>query len=54
MTNYIIKTPKPAEDLKRINDYFLTFLGEIKLPRLLSKLKNLFYPVLKTILFPFP
>ena len=41
MTNYIIKTPKPAEDLKRINDYFLTFLGEIKLPRLAIKAKKL-------------
>lgn len=34
MTNYIIKTAKPRDDLKRINDYFLTFLGEIKLPKL--------------------
>ncbi|PJC66317.1 hypothetical protein CO018_02515 [Candidatus Beckwithbacteria bacterium CG_4_9_14_0_2_um_filter_47_11] len=35
--NYIINTPRPAEDLKRINDYFLTFLGEIKPPRLKIK-----------------
>ena len=37
MKNYIIETSRPAEDLKRINDYFLTFLGEIKPPQLKIK-----------------
>jgi hypothetical protein len=34
MKQYFIPTAQPAVDQKRINDYFLTFLGEIKLPRL--------------------
>ncbi len=41
MINYIINTPHPAEDLKRINDYFLTFLGEIEMPKLAAKAKQI-------------
>ena len=41
MINYIINTLRPVEDLKRINDYFLTFLGEIEMPKLKIRSKEI-------------
>jgi len=41
MRQYLIPTPRPEIDLKRINDYFLTFLGEVKLPQMAIKGKQI-------------
>ncbi|MCX6816693.1 MAG: hypothetical protein NTZ93_02430 [Candidatus Beckwithbacteria bacterium] len=48
MNDYFIKTTQPQTDLKRINDYLLTFVGEIQVKTNTAAGASIFYSGLKT------